>query len=276
MLLPLVLPIPLLFISGGAVTILQSFGLMIPGSRPGLSYWGHTLNDPWIWISTIHTLWVAIISALISVFLGTILAWIIHRLTSPWHSIAALMCKLPLIFPHITVAYITALIFSQSGLLSSLAYQTGFINKSSSFFNFLYNGHNLGVFLAYIFKETPFVTLLVSGMLARLDENLITNAKILGASPLQIFTDIVIPHVHPAMLTSFLIISLYALGGFEIPWLIGESQPQLLPITIFNLYFRSDLSRRPEAAILLIIIMILSIIIIYISLKLFGEKLLHE
>jgi putative spermidine/putrescine transport system permease protein len=263
-LLSLILPVGGLFLAGATVTVVQSFGAMVPVPDivPGTDAWMYVINDGWLWLSVLHSLAVAVSSAGISVVIGTLLAWGIHQLPGTWRHLATVY-KIPLILPHLTIAYLAILIFGQAGFLSSLAAKFGLIKEIQSFPNLLYSGYGIGVALAYVMKETSFVILMVSGLLRKLDENLVTSARMLGASKPAVFMDIVIPHVRPAMVSSFLILSLYALGAFEIPWLIGESRPQMLSVTAFNLYFHHDLSRRPEAAALLTMLMVLSALLIY-------------
>lgn len=265
-LLPLFLPVGSLFLAGALVTVIQSFGAMVPVPDivTGTDAWMYVLHDGWLWLSVLHSLAVAISSAALSVAMGTIMAWGIHRLPGTWRQIATVY-KIPLILPHLTIAYLAILIFSQAGIISSLASKLGLINEVGDFPNLLYSGHGIGIGLAYVMKETSFVILMVTGLLQKLDDNLIVSARMLGASRPAIFKDIVLPHVRPAMVSSFLILSLYALGAFEIPWLIGESRPQMLSVTVFNLYFHHDLSRRPEAAALLTMLMVLSAVLIYVA-----------
>ena len=263
-LLPLMLPIGGLFAAGAAVTVIQSFGAMIPvpGFKGGTDAWMYMFTDSWIWLSVLYSLAVAVSSAGIAVILGTILAWGIHRLPGTWRHVATVY-KIPLILPHLTVAYLAILIFGQAGIISSVVTKLGLIDEIKEFPNLLYSGYGIGVGLAYVMKETSFVILMVTGLLRKLDENLVISARMLGASKPAVLRDIVLPHVRPAMVSSFLILSLYALGAFEIPWLIGESRPQMLSVTVFNLYFHHDLSRRPEAAAILSMLMVLSALLIY-------------
>jgi putative spermidine/putrescine transport system permease protein len=275
-LLPLVLPIGGLFLAGAAMTVVQSFGLMVPvpGIKRGTDAWMYLFGDGWIWVSVLYSLGVAISSAGISVVIGTFLAWWIHQLPSAWKQ-AATVYKIPLILPHLTVAYLAVLIFGQAGFLSSLAAKAGLIDDTAGFPNLLYGGRGIGVGLAYVMKETSFATLMVTGMLRKLKTDLVVSARMLGASKAAVFRDIVLPHVRPAVLSSFLILSLYALGAFEIPWLIGESRPQMLSVTIFNMYFHHDLSRRPEAAALLTTLMVLSGLLIYAAVRAAGRSRSH-
>jgi putative spermidine/putrescine transport system permease protein len=275
-LLPLVLPIGGLFLAGAAVTVVQSFGLMVPvpDIKRGTDAWMYLFSDGWIWVSVLHSLAVAISSSGISVLLGTLLAWWIHQLPSAWKQ-ASTVYKIPLILPHLTVAYLAVLIFGQAGFLSSIAARAGLIDNTADFPNLLYGGRGVGVGLAYVMKETSFVILMVTGMLRKLKTDLVVSARMLGASQAAVFRDIVLPHVRPAMVSSFLILSLYALGAFEIPWLIGESRPQMLSVTIFNMYFHHDLSRRPEAAALLTTLMVLSGLLIYAAIRAAGRSRSH-
>jgi len=263
-LLPLMLPMGFLFTAGATVTVLQSFGAMIPlqGISRDSSAWRFIFTDGWLWLSVLYSLSVALSSAGIAVILGTLLAWGIHRLPGTWRRMATVY-KIPLILPHLTVAYLAILFFGQAGILSALIMKIGLINEIGDFPNLLYSGYGIGIGLAYVMKETSFVILMVIGLLGKLDENLIISARMLGASSAETVRDIVLPHVRPAMVSSFLILSLYALGAFEIPWLIGESRPQMLSVTVFNLYFHHDLSRRPEAAVILTLLMVLSALLIY-------------
>ena len=272
-LLPLIIPVGGLFISGALVTLFQSFGFMIPIERTDGrgAAWLSLFSDGWIWLSVLHSLTVAIVSAVVSVMIGAILAWGIHRLPGRWRRYSEIY-KIPLILPHLTIAYLAIIIFGQAGILSSVASRIGLTGTISEFPNLLYSGYGIGVGLAYVMKETSFVVLMVSGQLRKLDEDLVRSARMLGAGEAAIFKDIVIPHIRPVLVSSFMILSLYALGAFEIPWLIGETKPQMLSVTIYNTYFNRDLSRRPEAAALLTMLIVLSVVVIAVSIQMNRKK----
>jgi putative spermidine/putrescine transport system permease protein len=72
----------------------------------------------------------------------------------------------------------------------------------------------------------------------------------------------VLPRLAPAMHTSFIILFLYSFGAFDIPYILSESRPGMLSIQVFNLYFRHDLARRPEAMAMLTIMFCFAVIFI--------------
>lgn len=263
-LLPLILPVGGLFAVGLVMTVLQSFGMLVPVPDlvPGGRAWMNLFTDRWMWATICHTLAVSIVSAVVSVALGIVLAWGIYRLPGAWRKLAGVY-KISLILPHLLAAYLVVLIFGQSGFLSALAARLGIIQAPGDFPNVLYGGHGIGVGLAYVMKETSFVILMAMGLLRKLDENLLISARMLGASRTSVFLDIAIPHLRPVIVSCFVILSLYAMGSFEIPRLIGGSRPQMLSISVYNLYFHRDLSHRPEAAALLTMLILLSSLLIY-------------
>ena len=52
-----------------------------------------------------------------------------------------------------------------------------------------------GIVIAFVWKQTPFVALLVAGAMASLDRGTIEAARNLGASRLRILIEIVLPQV---------------------------------------------------------------------------------
>jgi putative spermidine/putrescine transport system permease protein len=67
------------------------------------------------------------------------------------------------------------------------------------------------------------------------------------------FSRLFLPRLTPALHTAFIILFLYSFGAFDIPYILSESRPGMLSIHVYNLYFKHDLSRRPEAMAILVI-----------------------
>jgi putative spermidine/putrescine transport system permease protein len=99
-------------------------------------------------------------------------------------------------------------------------------------------------------------------LLIRFDVRQIQTAAMLGASGLRIFFTIVLPHLAPALHTGFIILFLYSFGAFDIPYILSESRPGMLSIHVYNLYFKHDLTRRPEAMAILVIMFCFAVLFI--------------
>jgi putative spermidine/putrescine transport system permease protein len=265
---PLLLPYLVLFCGGVLLTVCQSMGIFTP-----LPYEGGTLDayigltvDSSFFASFGFSLKVAAVSAFFSVAAGTVLAYRVWQLPNSVAN-AALIYKIPLILPHIAVAFVVWVFWSQSGILASAAHSLGLIQSMQEFPNVLFSGWGLGMILAYTLKGMPFAMLLVLALLARFDPRQIQTATMLGASSVRTFFTIVIPRLVPAMHTGFIILFLYSFGAFDIPYLLSESRPGMLSIHVYNLYFKHDLSRRPEAMAILVVMFCFAVLFIVVYSK---------
>ena len=260
---PLILPYLVLFCGGVFLTICQSVGLLTPLPHTGgvLDAYVKLMGDPAFFASFGFSLGVASASALFAVALGTILAYRVWQLPDKLATVA-LVYKIPLILPHIAVAFVVLVFWSRSGVFSSVAYQLGLISSMHDFPNLLYSGWGIGMVLAYTLKGTPFAMLLVLALLLRFDARQIQTAAMLGASGLRIFFSVVLPRLAPAMHTGFIILFLYSFGAFDIPFILSESRPGMLSIHVYNLYFKHDLARRPEAMAILTIMFCFAVLFI--------------
>ena len=261
---PLLLPFLVIIAGGFAFTVAQSIGFFtpVPAEGPPFAAYLSLLTDAWFYRSAGYSIYVAFSSALLSVVFGTLIAYGIWRLPSQVRS-PAIVHKLPLILPHVAVAFIILVLFSKTGVIASIAYHFGMIIEPREFPNILFGGNGVGLILAYVYKETPFVILMTYAVFSKIDERQLTTARLLGGSQRRIFFSIVLPFVLPAVNTTFIVLFLYAFGAFDIPFLLSESSPQMLSIYVFNTYFRRDLSMRPYAMAALVLMFVFSAGFIY-------------
>ncbi len=261
--LPILVPVALLFGGGLLFTAAQSVGLLLPYPHElyGLDAYRELLEEPWFLKSLGYTAYVALTSAVVSLVLGTAIAYGIWRLPA-WVQPAAIVYKIPLVLPHIAVAFITLVFLSGSGIVASVAHRTGLIDSPSDFPPVLFGGNGLGLIAAYVYKEASFVALLVLGVLYRVDRRLMDTAKNLGANRTTVFFKIVLPQIRPILHTAFIILFLYSFGAFDIPYLLSESNPQMISIFVYSIYFKRSLALRPIAMAALVIMFTLSLFFI--------------
>lgn len=159
-------------------------------------------------------------SALGAVVVGTAVALALHRRPGrPGGS------RLWLALPPATVGFLVILVLGPTGVLAALlAPFTGGAFLPSP----VRSSQGLGIITAAILKESAFVALWVRGTLDRLDPRLVPAGRMLGAGLVQIFREVLAPVVVPAASVAGLIVFLYALGAWELPYLLGPSDPQAL------------------------------------------------
>lgn len=268
--LPLV-PMGLLFAIGLFLALAQSFGWLLPFAYSGGALDAYkALAAPHVMMSVGLSLWVGAVSASLAVAGGLATAYMVWKLPGRLQKYAVIY-KTPLILPHIAVGFIVLVFWSKSGVVSSIAYHLGLIKQTGDFPTFAYSSYGLGLIMAYTFKGVPFVIILAYGMLKRFDVRLVQTARMLGAGEAGIFFRLVIPFLRPVQHTSFIILFLYAVGAFDIPFLIGGSSPEMLPIKVYNLYFKRELANRPEAMAILSLLFVFSAGFIAVYLRLAGQ-----
>ena len=262
-LMPVMLPYLLIFTLGIGFAILQSFGYLLPPPvKPqGFTAYFLLLKDPWFLRSFVHSLTVSCMATSISVALGTLLALFLWRL-SPGARVLASVYKIPLILPHLVVAFLVLILFDPSGLFSSLSLRLGLTSSQADFPNLLYAPWGGGLIVAYIIKETPFVAMMVYAVLTGIDERMMQTARMLGCRGPELFFALVLPEIAYPLHTVFIILFLYSFGGVDIPMVLGSSRPQMISLFIYNDYFQRDLSRRPVAMAALSLALLFSLLFI--------------
>ncbi len=252
-LLPLVLFFAATVGAGLLHGALQSLGLAGPPAlnpdRGSMSVWygyRELFMRPELLASILYTLYVACVSALIAVGTGAVGAYLLWR-APDWVRSVGVIYRVPIILPHIVVAYIVMLLWSRTGIIASLSYHLGVTSAIEDFPQLLYSRNGVGIIMAYVYKEFPFVMLLTLGVLERIPGQMVTTAYMLGAGPVRTFVRVILPMLGPMLNQLFIILFLYALGGFDIPWLLDGSRPQMIPMTVYSLYFQGSLADRSIA-----------------------------
>lgn len=264
--IPYVLLLPqiiltVLFVVGLANGLIQSLGI-VPAfglTEPTLQYYQEILTRPDMAESILFSLKIAFVSSL-SATIGGILICGICVVGNYTGSRIQRMIQLPVIVPHVVVALFMINIFSQNGLLARLAYTLGLITDQQEFPVIIYNTEGIGIILAYIWKELPFIVYFVIALMANINGRLGEAAVNLGARKWQAFFRITLPLCKNTIISGFLIIFVFALGAYELPLLLGSTKPKALPILAYQQYIHPDLRNRPYAMALNGIVLLISLI----------------
>lgn len=268
-LVPLLVPFLLVFGCGLGITLLQSVGLLMFSYTYDDLFFAYRelFADAWFFQSAAFSLYVAGVSSSLSVFIGTALAYAVWKLPERFRYLTT-MYKIPLVLPHIAVGFLAVIFLAKTGILSSIAYHLGLIHSFEDFPGLLYTPSGIDLISAYIYKETPFVMVMVYAMMIRFDRRQIDTARMLGAGRIRIFSTLILPFILPAINTAFIILFIFTFGGFDLPFVLGDSYPGMLSIRIYEYYFQKDLAERPVAMAMLSLIFVFSLLFIALYLRL--------
>jgi len=235
----------LLFFGGLALGFLQSLGLfsISGGSSFTFEWYQSLLADKDFWKSFWLSIYTAGISTFVSAILGILTALGLLRLSLKWQR----MTQFALLVPHFIAGYVVILLFMQSGWVARWLYFFGLIDSFEQFPILVNDPFGWGIIFTYIWKETPFIALMVYPVLARIYHSWLEVAQMLGANRLSFFREIVFPLILPAWLASSLIVFAFTFSAFEVPYLLGVTFPETLSVYSYQTYMSGSLEERPLA-----------------------------
>lgn len=257
LLAPAVGVIGVLFVGGLGVAFVQSLGYM---PAIGLTGWSldayrQVLGDEDFVDSLLLTLYVSGVSTGLSTVLAVLAALALRRSRG---RLSAVVFQLPITIPHLVAAVGIALVVAQTGLGARLAAALGLIGEPKDFPALLYDRHSVGIILTYVWKEVPFIALVVLASLRGVASELEEVARTLGAGAWQRFWYVVFPVISPSVVAASLLVFAFTFGAFEVPYLLGKSYPTMLPVMAYNEYREIDLAARPAAMAINVLIALIT------------------
>lgn len=236
---------------GVAYALLAATGAIGPGAdgTPSLERIRAVLSERVVWRGLGWSVWVAGAATLISTGLAMIIA-AAFRSQRGLDRIARSVALVPLPIPHLVAALLALLILGQSGILARVGFALGVLDAPGEMPPLVYDRVGVGVILALVWKETPFLTLIGFSVVARHGAALEEAARTLGATPPQVFRRVTVPVMWRGMLPSVVAVFAFAAGSYEVAALLAPSDPLALPLLTMERYTDAALHRRADAFVL--------------------------
>ena len=146
----------------------------------------------------------------------------------------------------------------------------GWIQTPADFPLLINDSWSIGIILAYVWKEIPFITLMILAVLRHSGNDLLDVGRTLKAGRWQRFRYITLPIIFPALGAASLIVFAFTFGAFEVPFLLGRTYPMTLPVWAYKNYSDIDLMARPEGiatGIVIALVVMLAIVLAQIMTK---------
>ncbi len=258
LLAPALAVITVLFLGGLALAVAQSLGLMplIGESRVSLDGYRAMIDDPAFRAGLVLTLRIALVATTLSAVLAVAAALLV-RGTRRGRRAVTWLFQFNLSVPQVVGAGAMLLLLSQSGMVSRLAHAAGLTDSVRDFPQLVGGAGSVAIVAEYVWKEVPFVGIVVLAVLAADIAPLEDVARTLGAGPWQRLRYVVLPLVAPAVLSTSVLVFAFTFGSYEVPYLLGRSYPTTLPVVAFRAYTDVDLNARPEAMAICVVIALL-------------------
>lgn len=231
---------------GGAYSLAASVGVVGAGAADAAWSDGwRVLLTPETWRSLA---WTAITSAIATLIALATAVFIGVRLRSSpmgrWLAVA------PIAVPHVAAALAAILLLGQSGLVSRLAVGVGLTSVPADFPALAYNASAVALIATMAWKEFPFLALTVLAVLDTRGSALEESAQTLGATRIQAFRRITWPLLWRGVAPAVIAVYAFLLGTYEMPALLGPSDPVPFPVLTLERSTDPDLQRRGEAHVL--------------------------
>jgi multiple sugar transport system permease protein len=249
-----------------AVTLsLQRSDLRFPSQNKfiGFANYGHVLSAPVWWQDVLHTAIITVITVSIQFVLGMMLALVMHRVIF-FRGLVRGIALVPYGIVAVVSAYSWQLAFSlNSGWIPKLLGLTG--DPLSHQF-----GTYVAIIIAEIWKNTPFMALLLLAGLALVPDELNEAARVDGATTWQRFMRITIPLMKPAILVALLFRTLDAFRIFDTIYIFNQGAQGTESISMLNYSTLLDRLNLGLGSAVSVLLFLLVALIAFVFMKVFG------
>ena len=218
------------------VTILQSFGLFsITGSSQfTLAAWKIVVSRE-VLDSLVFSLTMGIGSSIGTTLVAFPIALYLRKPT-PLQAAIGSVIKIPLFIPALVATFLIVNVISYDGLLNTALVFLHVLRKPARMLN---DRWGIGVIVIQIWKNLPFVLLIISASLAGIRDDTIDAARNLGAGRLAVVGFVYIPLAMPGILVAMILMFIKAFGDYPITSLEGPIYPSSMAVRMYttaNLY----------------------------------------
>jgi len=132
----------------------------------------------------------------------------------------------PLFIPFVVAGQLMRTFLAKNGMMNNALVGLGLFTPldAQSYLDWR------GIVVTFVWKQTPFVALLVAGAMAALDRATIEAARNLGAGRLRILLEIVLPQVRQTLLVGLILSFVIMMSVLSVPLMINAQSPTMLTV----------------------------------------------
>ncbi|MBF9234277.1 ABC transporter permease [Microvirga alba] len=175
----------------------------------------------------LFTIFVVIVSTILTAIFSIMIAGVLTLSETPW-LVAGLraLYRWPLFIPFIVAAQCMRTFLAKNGLMNNTLVATGVLEplQATSFLDWR------GIIITFVWKQVPFVTLMLAGAMASIDRATIEAGRNLGASRPRILCELVLPQVAQTLLVGLVLSFVTMLSVLSVPMMVAGSQPTMLTV----------------------------------------------
>lgn len=222
-----------------------------PWGDVGRELGGHEVRQA-LWLS----LGCSLAATALSAVLGLPLAWMLARVRFPGRNLVRALTTLPMVLPPVVGGVALLFAFGRTGLVGQ--WMNRYLGVTLPF-------TTAGVVVAETFVAMPFLVITAEAGFRAADRRLEEAARTLGAPPWLVFRRITLPLVAPSLIAGSVLCWARAIGEFGATITFAGNFPGRTQTTPLKVYLL--LETRPEAAIVLSLVLLLVSLAVLIGLR---------
>jgi putative spermidine/putrescine transport system permease protein len=177
----------------------------------------------------VYTIFIFVTSTALTGLIATAIAGYLTMGETHWLLTGlAWLYRWPLFIPFVVTGQVMRTFLAKNGMLNHVLIGSGLIEplQAQSLLDWR------GIVIAFVWKQAPFVTLLVAGAMASLDRQHVEAARNLGAPRWRVLWDIVLPQVRGTVLVGVVLSFVTMLSVLSVPLMINPNSPTLITVDV--------------------------------------------
>jgi len=224
-------------------------------------------EDKIYWLTFVKTAFYSIAITALAFAITFPVAFYLSKVVSLKYSgFMTLLLLIPIWVGELVTIYGWMILLSDNGVINQFLMYIGIIKTP---INMLYTNFSMTIGLVYM--SMLFMIVPIMSALDSLDDSIIEAASDLGASKWTIFTQIIIPYAMPGIASGSIIVFMLIIGDYVAPNILGGKSSLWFTEQIYNEFLATF--NWNEGAAFGFMLLFLSSLIIWLALKLSGQKL---
>ena len=238
-------------------------GLMVFSLNNYLSFF----EDKIYWLTFVKTALYSIgVTFLAFVVTFPVAFYLTKVIAKKYSSFMVLLLLIPIWIGELVTIYGWMILLSDNGVINNFLIQIGLIDSPIVM---LYTNFSMTIGLLYM--SMLFMIIPMMSALESLDDSLIEAASDLGATKWTIFRQIIIPYSTPGIASGGIIVFMLVIGDYVAPNILGGKSSLWFTEQIYNKFLATF--NWNEGAAFGFLLLLLSSAIIWLALRLTGQKL---
>ncbi len=209
-----------------------------------------------------YTLGIVIVTVALSIVIAYGISLYLRFVNSFVSKTVGALYLIPRFIPGLVAVNAVITIIRDGGLINRIAASAGFS------FNLGWMFDAKGIVLMNLWFNIPFATMLLMSSLSGIQDSLIESARDAGSSKWNILKTIILPLTAKDIMIAVTFIFMGNIGSFTTPYLMGGNFPQMLGISLFQQFNKTQYERAAALSVIMFLLCLTSAVVyIYTNMK---------